>query len=78
MSEEESNALLRELLERLKAVEQRLESQEGIEHEISTAYAKSQELYRRSLTEWKRGSVFSAVVRLLILLLLAYIAYRVS
>jgi len=78
MNDELSNVLLRELAERLKSVEQRLADMQAAKQEMSETYSKSQELYRQELTEYKKRATFRTIARVLMLLLLAYIAYRVS
>src|SRR5271170_1996668 len=61
MNDELSNALLRELEERLKSVEQRLTDMQAAEQEMSKTYSKSQELYRQSLKKRKHGETFRGV-----------------
>jgi hypothetical protein len=81
MNDEQINALLRELAERLKSLEQRLADMQAAEQEMSKTYSKSHELYRQELTEYKkrnRGDTFRTIARVLMLFFLAYIAYRVS
>jgi hypothetical protein len=78
MNDEQSNTLLREIVERLKSVEQRLDNKQAAEKEMSTTYAKSQELWLADHNKWKRGDTFLGITRVLAVLLLAYIAYRVS
>jgi hypothetical protein len=78
MNDELSNALLRELAERLRSVELRLADMHAGKQGMSETHSKSHELYRQALTEYKKRIPLWAIARVLMLLLLAYIAYRVS
>jgi hypothetical protein len=88
MSQEDASALLREVLERQKSIEQRLEQMQAAEQERAKVYAETDDLYRKEIAEYKQRvaqrekceycDAIQAAVRVLILLLLAYVAYRLS
>lgn len=85
MNEEETPSLLREIAERQKSLEQRLSAIELAQQETWKKYEASDSAYRAELSNYqKEGTVHAlaralgTVVRILILFLLLYVAYRVS
>ena len=85
MNEEETHSLLREVAEHQQSIERRLSAIEVAQHETWKKYEASDAAYREELSNYQQertglalGRTLGAVVRLLILLLLVYIAYRVS
>lgn len=81
MSDEQSNELPPELAERLRSIDQRLGNIESADQNMAETYSKSEELYRQKMLEYgkyKRGDTFRTIARVLMVLLLFYIAYRVS
>jgi hypothetical protein len=81
VNEEEGTTLLREIAERLKSVERRLDTMEAASQEASKAYETTDALYREKLAAYKDCKhcvPVGVAVFSLILLLLIYISYRVS
>lgn len=85
MNEEDTGALLREVVERQRAMEQRLSAIEAVQAEIWKMYESSDAAYRTELSNYQKdrtgiadARVLAAVMRALMLLLLVYVAYRVS
>jgi hypothetical protein len=83
--EEETRSLLREIAERQKSLEQRLSAIELAQQATWEKYEVTYSAYRAELSKYqKRGTVHAlanvlgSVVRVLILFLLLYVAYRVS
>jgi hypothetical protein len=75
MNDELENAPLREVANRLSSLEQRLTDMQSAYQKSFETYSKSQEVYRQALAQrkWVLG-----ISRVIMLLLLCYIAYRVS
>jgi DnaJ-domain-containing protein 1 len=81
MNEQEILSLLREIAERQKSLEQRLESIDAAYQEESRKYEASDAAYRQALASsasCKHCDAVNVVARVLVFLLLAYVSYRVS
>jgi hypothetical protein len=81
MSEQEILSLLRDIAERQKSLEQRLESLDFAYREESKKYETSDAAYRQALARsasCKHCDAVNVVARILVFLLLIYVSYRVS
>lgn len=85
MTQEESLSLLRSVVERQQSIEQRLSAIEAAAHQTWKKYEESDTAYREELSNYRQeghglavGRTVSFLFRLLMLLMLVYIAYRVS
>ncbi len=82
---ESSQALLRELMARQQSMEELLRSIESAHVETWSKYEASDKAYRSDLGRYyqeleshAKGRTLGAVLRIAILLVLLYVAYRVS
>ena len=85
MNEQDTNVLLREIAERQSMIEQRLSAIEIYQQELYKKYESTDAAYRSELSEYQQertslalGRKLGPVVRIAMLLLVVYIAYRVS
>ena len=81
MTDDEMQSIMREIADQQKSIERRLESIESSAEEISKTYESTYAEYRRVLDDWKGCKYCGAidvVARVLVFVLLLYVAYRVS
>ena len=85
MAEEDTNALLREIVNSQRSIEQRLSAIESSWLETWKKYETTDTAYRSELSEYQQertgiaqARMLATVVRVAILVLLIYVAYRVS
>lgn len=82
---DEQTRLLAEVATRLHAIEQRLASSETAQDSALKQYSASDEVYRKELSAYReeggnisRARSLATVLRVITIILLLYISYRVS
>jgi len=85
VNEEEASVLLRSIADRQASIDQRLSAIEATHQEACKKYEASDAAYRTELSNYRQENsnlassrTVAMVVRFAVLLLLVYVAYRVS